>query len=172
VILLGDPRVGKTSILERIAHNEFSPVTISTIQNYSTVIPFNSLDQTFELILWDTAQSNTKSCWNGADAAIIVFDVGNKKSFESAETYLIEFMAIMESTCNDAMNIPILLLGNKIDNPRVVTTKDIESYFANRRIGNVMYDECSASTSANSRKAIQKLAEQLISKSKRGTSIL
>ena len=73
--------------------------------------------------IWDTAgqeqyKSITKNFFRNANGVMVVFDVTSKTSFEKIQDWI---HSIKESTTN---NIKTILLGNKIDLERKVTTEE------------------------------------------------
>eukprot|EP01135_Chromosphaera_perkinsii_P004028 Nk52_evm41s266 gene=Nk52_evmTU41s266 len=113
IILLGQSGVGKTSLIHRYVHQEFS-MTMSTIgaaflvKSWSaSAAAFGSgrstgsggaggakslADKTFMLGIWDTAGQEKYASLSGfycrgAGAAILVYDMTNRSSFEDLKQY-------------------------------------------------------------------------------------
>jgi len=132
VLVLGQAKTGKTSIIKRFINNEFKEeytptnnidfsiinveikepnnVTVSDYANNNTEKKTKSIQMCF----WDVAGSNEENKFNNvyykdADVAIIVFDVSSDKSFSSITTWLRDLRN------NTEKNIPIFVIGNKID---------------------------------------------------------
>ena len=143
--LLGDSKVGKTAICERLLNLEFSEDCIGTIGNVKLETKFqlkNGSD--IKLILWDSAgQERFRSVAMGALKAVkgivLVFDITSKKSFDNIEMWLKQI--------NDQCNNPCLVLfGNKFDLPaelREVTNDEIKNFCEQK---NLAYFETSAKT--------------------------
>lgn len=113
IVLLGDGRVGKTSILNRYINNTFNDKQEMTINCsfYEKVIEFNGVKYTF--CLWDTAGQEkfnalTNIYYRDAKGAILVYDVTMKESFTKVEKWFKELKVFNESTV-------ISVAGNKID---------------------------------------------------------
>jgi small GTP-binding protein len=143
--LLGDSKVGKTAICERLLNLEFSGDSIGTIGNVKleTKFPLKN-GKEIKLILWDSAgQERFRSVAMGALKAVkgmvLVFDVTSKKTFDNIDMWIEEI--------NEKCNNPCLVLfGNKIDldpSLRQVTNEDIKNYCEKR---NLVYFETSAKT--------------------------
>jgi GTPase SAR1 family protein len=101
-------------------------------------------------------QDGPNNSWLSVDAAIIVFDVGNLKSYQNIVEWKKKLMA-----SGVVKEVPILLLANKIDNisTRIVTTEDIENDYKENGFFN--YVECSARTAVNLVKSVELLMKEL-----------
>ena len=97
VVLLGESGVGKTCIIARFINNTFEENLISTTgASYAgktmTFDEFGGKSIKFEI--WDTAgqekyRSLTKIFYKDAGAAILVYDITRKESYEEIEKYWI-----------------------------------------------------------------------------------
>ena len=97
VVLLGESGVGKTCIIARFINNTFEENLISTTgASYAgktmTFDEFGGKSIKFEI--WDTAgqekyRSLTKIFYKDAGAAILVYDITRKESFEEIQKYQI-----------------------------------------------------------------------------------
>ena len=158
--LLGDSRVGKTAICQRLLNLEFSEDCIGTIGNVKLETKFHLKDgNDIKLILWDSAgQERFRSVAMGALKAVkgmvLVFDVTSKKTFDNIDMWIEEI--------NEKCNNPCLVLfGNKIDldpSLRQVTNEDIKNYCEKR---NLVYFE----TSAKTKKGIMEGFEYIVNES-------
>ncbi|CAB4040820.1 Ras-related Rab-19 [Paramuricea clavata] len=115
IIVLGSKGVGKSSLLKRFQFDEFEDVPSHTIgvgfSTHNITIGCDSV----QLTLWDTAgeerfKSLTSQYYRNADAAIVVFDLTSKKSFEEVRDHWIHaFRRVVGSTAY------VALVGNKSD---------------------------------------------------------
>lgn len=114
VVLLGNPSVGKTSIVNRYLSQKFTneyQVTIgSTFQQKLVTLPSGG---TVKLDIWDTGgQERFRALlplyYRDASAALIVFDVTDIESFEQCKFWVSEVQ-------REQPSCKILLVGNKID---------------------------------------------------------
>ena len=82
-------------------------------------------DKLIRVKIWDTAgqeqyKALTKNFYRNSDGVIIVYDVTNKTTFEKVQEWV---QSIGEYTDSEK-NIQKVLVGNKIDLPRQVTTEE------------------------------------------------
>ena len=82
-------------------------------------------DKIVRVKIWDTAgqekfKSLTRNFYKNSHGVIICYDVTNRQSFENIETWVDSIKD------NSASNIKMVLVGNKIDLEREVTTEEGE----------------------------------------------
>ena len=114
--MLGESGVGKTCILERYLFNSFDENNIPTRTagfHPKSIISHNGKNE-IEFRIWDTAgqevyRSLTSFYYKDANAAIIVYDVTKRKTFDEVQFWISE---VKEKGQNDCL---ILLVGNKCD---------------------------------------------------------
>ncbi len=114
VVLLGEGRVGKTSILLRYTKGEYSDRQISTLQaSYldKRVMIGNSAVQ---LSIWDTAGQERFHAlgpiyYRDAAGALLVYDITDAESFNKVKNWVKELRKIVGN------DIIIVIAGNKID---------------------------------------------------------
>lgn len=131
ISFLGNSSVGKTSIIQRFVENKFdsekitSTISIAYSNKRFKTDPFTEIN----MQIWDTAgQERFRSLTSGylrdSDGIFIVFDLGNKKSFEDLGSWLEE---INNSDINKK-NCVRMLIGNKLD----LEKKEIDDITANK----------------------------------------
>ena len=120
IIFIGDVSVGKTPIINVLMGQKFN-------NEYEASIGVDFFSKTIKLQIWDSAgQEKFKSLIpnyiRGSSLVFIVYDVSNRKSFDSLQTW-IDFV-------NNIENSNIVILGNKIDleNKREVTTEEGQKF--------------------------------------------
>ena len=95
IVLLGENGVGKACIINRFTKDDFEDV-ISPTKGASFNSKIMQLDESNEsyikLNIWDTAgqekfRSLSKLFYKDANAAILVYDITNKKSFNEIKDY-------------------------------------------------------------------------------------
>ncbi|XP_066601695.1 ras-related protein Rab-34 [Prorops nasuta] len=114
VIVIGDVAVGKTSLVNRFCHKSFDNNYKATIGVDFEVERFDILGVPFHLQIWDTAgQERFKSIaaayYRGANAIVVVFDLGNLISLCHCPQWLVEANLSNRGPCQ------IFLVGTKRD---------------------------------------------------------
>jgi Ras-related protein Rab-11A len=95
VILIGDSGVGKTSMISRATQDTFDPDNTTNTIGFCFQQIFKEIKNKgcLKLYIWDTAgqemyKSMIKMYYRGVSVAIVVYDVGDRASFESIENWL------------------------------------------------------------------------------------
>ena len=133
IVLVGDTRSGKTSLLNRIAHDKFVENTETTIgcamEKFTT--KFDGGNEV-TLNIWDTAgqekyQYLSTIYFRNADAALVVYDCTEKDPTKSLEFWIESYRNIV------GPNGTIVIAANKIDliqmNEFVENSKAISQHF-------------------------------------------
>ena len=96
IVLVGESGVGKTSIISQFVDQIFEEgLQTSTGGSFSSkTLTFNN-GKTIKLEIWDTAgqeryRALTKIFYTNALAAVLVYDITNKRSFEEIKTFWIK----------------------------------------------------------------------------------
>ena len=138
IVIVGDENVGKTSILTKYCHNNFSEEKKrqNTIDIYTKSTTINN--RTYKLRLWDTQFNEScfklnKQIYERADCLIFAYSVNDKDSF----TNLNKWYRILADNL-DLSEKQMMIVGNKIDleDERVVGADEI------KRKGEDMEMEC------------------------------
>ncbi|KAK3284145.1 hypothetical protein CYMTET_8188 [Cymbomonas tetramitiformis] len=129
VVLLGEGRVGKTSLVLRYVQNTFSETQPATIQASYLTKRITVDGKTINLAIWDTAGQERFDAlgpiyYRDADAALLVFDITDVDSFQRVKKWVKELKNMA------GKDIVIVVAGNKIDRERerIVSQEDAESY--------------------------------------------
>jgi small GTP-binding protein len=114
VVLIGDSSVGKTSVVNRFLYDRFNPAEPNTIGALYGSYSQERQGQTIDVQVWDTAgteqyQSLTPVYFRSAAAALAIFDITNRVSFENLDRWLRTFRGVANEK---AMAI---VVGNKLD---------------------------------------------------------
>jgi len=116
IVLIGEPFVGKTCIINRYVDNNYKENPGSTIGSNYTSKKITIPDLNIEVILdiWDTAgqevyRSFVKLFYKESKIAILVYDISDRKSFDELKKYW--FNEIKEFS----KDIIIGIAGNKSD---------------------------------------------------------
>jgi len=124
-VILGEGRVGKTSILCKYFTNKFNEGELSTVNPsyYEKELNFNG--KNYKLTFWDTAgqeQFNAINTmyYNGAVGALLVYDVTIPETFEKVKSWI---HTLQEAVGKD---IIFVIAGNKFDksNKEIITKND------------------------------------------------
>ncbi|MFX1387603.1 MAG: Rab family GTPase [Promethearchaeota archaeon] len=160
LVLLGEANVGKTSLVYRFIENKFR-------ENYKSTLGVNLLKKDMHIAeygevsaqIWDLGgQESFKSLrqlyLEGANGALLVYDMTSKKSFEKLDEWVQSFIEAR----NDA---PIILIGNKSDLKKQIKISESESInYANAN--NMEIIITSAKTGQNVEQAFVQLAKRTL----------
>ena len=124
IILIGNSKVGKTSIIQKCLFNTFSDIyhKSKSINLFWTTYEINS--EIYCLQLWDVSgdeknvNSVTGKFYKNCNCAFLIYSINNFESFTSIEKWLTD----LRRYAND--NILTVLIGNKID----IKTERLISY--------------------------------------------
>lgn len=170
-IIIGEHEVGKTSIVRRFVENKFA-------KDYRATIGINIITHSFHLFkneitfsLWDIGAQQyfkrfRKTYYLGAQAAFIVFDLTNKKSFNNVRIWHTELEEFLGKK-----DLPIIIVGNKTDliDQRQVKYQDgvrLTNELSESDISQLSYIETSALTGENIEDAFSLISYHYIMKSK------
>eukprot|EP00826_Nyctotherus_ovalis_P045387 TRINITY_DN5026_c0_g1_i24.p1 TRINITY_DN5026_c0_g1~~TRINITY_DN5026_c0_g1_i24.p1 ORF type:complete len:215 (-),score=67.27 TRINITY_DN5026_c0_g1_i24:172-816(-) len=159
IVFLGDTFVGKTCIIGRFMYDSFN-------ENYDITIGIDFLsksmcvdDKVVKLQLWDTAgQERFKSLipnyLREASAAVVVYDITNRKTFDSVRQWVTETRNLQGD------DIKIMLVGNKTDlvDKRQVKTDEGEKLAEELKLDFV---ETSSKTGSNINELFVSIASSL-----------
>ncbi|MFW9942027.1 MAG: Rab family GTPase [Candidatus Thorarchaeota archaeon] len=119
IIVIGDPAVGKTSLLTNFCGDKFQYEYIPTVgvnitKEKITVKNDMGRDTNVSLMIWDVAGQPQfymlhRPYFNGADGMMLVYDVTRSSSFSNVNNWYSTAVKYGLS------GIPRILIGNKID---------------------------------------------------------
>ncbi|NHI94324.1 MAG: GTP-binding protein [Candidatus Lokiarchaeota archaeon] len=156
MILFGDEKVGKTSLVNRFINNKFE-------EDYLTTLGYNVYEKRFQfgeyivsLMIYDIGGQERfaelrKRYAEGANSALLVYDVTNQSSYDNIEKWAQELYRYVGP-------LPFVIIGNKID---LVNERKIDFYMGEKifiDLGAVSFLETSAKTGDNVERAFQILA--------------
>ncbi|MEJ2250573.1 MAG: GTP-binding protein [Candidatus Lokiarchaeota archaeon] len=164
--LLGEANVGKTSLVHRFIENEFR-------QSYKATLGVNLMkkDLNFEkygnisVQLWDLGgQESFKSLrtlyLEGANGALIVYDVTDRSTFDKLRGWL-------ESWKNSRGEQPLVLIGNKSDlEDRISVSEQEGKEFAEKN--HMKFLITSAKTGEHVEDAFKELVEKIMNEISQG----
>ena len=125
-ILLGDTSVGKTCLFKKITTGTFVDKNVSTVGIDRRTIQIkcdiddgkgNLKSKNIKVNLTDTAgqerfKAITKSYYKGSDAALLLYDITDKKTFEHIKEWIESLRSSLSKSDNKYC---IFLIGTKID---------------------------------------------------------
>ena len=164
LLIIGNSIVGKTSILTKYTSKAYTESYVATV-GLDFFTKDESIDgKTIRIKIWDTAgqeryKAITKCFFQRAQGIIIVFDVTNKRSFDDLKMW-IDSIKSQSKLTEDLENMPIIIIGNKIDIPKRVIDKETALNFAKEQ--NLEYYETSAKTGEGIDSAIKDLVKKVM----------
>ena len=164
ILIIGNSVVGKTSILTKYTTKTYNENYIATVGLDFFTKDEKIDDKTIRVKIWDTAgqeryKAITKCFFQRAQGIIIVFDVTNKKSFDDIKIW-IDSIRSQSKLTEDLENMPIIIIGNKIDIPKRVIDKETALNFSKEQ--NFDYYETSAKTGQGVDNAIKDLVKKVM----------
>ena len=165
VCLLGEPRVGKTSLIRKFVLNEFDERYLTTVgtniskKSVQLSIPQAGVLVDLDLVIWDIMGQReyrdllTDRYFEGAQGLLAVADVTQKESLDAMYDWI-------DRADRIASQIPVVLAVNKAD--LVASTEEAER--AARALANAFNGDflmTSAKTGANVEKAFTRLATMI-----------
>lgn len=126
IVLLGEGRVGKTSLVLRYVQNTFSSKQESTIQASYLDKRLNIGKQSVNLMIWDTAGQERFHAlgpiyYRDANGALLVYDITDRDSFNKVRNWVKELRTIVGD------QIVVVIAGNKCDMEKERQVNDQEA---------------------------------------------
>eukprot|EP00756_Hemistasia_phaeocysticola_P050357 Hpha_TRINITY_DN25116_c0_g1::TRINITY_DN25116_c0_g1_i1::g.139323::m.139323/K07890/RAB21; Ras-related protein Rab-21 len=115
IVLLGEGRVGKTSLVRRYTADEFNEKQPSTVQaNMYSSKKLQVEDHTATIAIWDTAGQERFHAlgpiyYRDANGAVLVYDITDKDTFGKVKTWVKELRKVVGD------DIRLAVAGNKAD---------------------------------------------------------
>mmetsp|Transcript_2653 Transcript_2653/g.8310 ORF Transcript_2653/g.8310 Transcript_2653/m.8310 type:complete len:198 (-) Transcript_2653:507-1100(-) len=159
LVLLGDTAVGKSCLVVRFVRDEFFEFQEPTIGAAFLTQSVTLENATVKFEIWDTAgqeryRSLAPMYYRGAAAAIVVYDITNKESFNGAKSWVKELQRRGDP------NVVIALAGNKADlhSKRRVACEEAQKYAEENCI---LHMETSAKNATNVKNLFREIAGKL-----------
>ncbi|MFX0018334.1 MAG: Rab family GTPase [Promethearchaeota archaeon] len=161
IAIVGDPGVGKTSLILRYTNNAFRRSYIPTLGVAVSDSIFKIKSSTIQLVLWDIAgqvkfETMRQQFYLGSDAILLVFDLTNPKSFENIPNWYND----LKRQLANREGIIGFIVGNKKDlKDQIQVNSERAIELANNY--NLSYFETSALTGEDVDDAFNGLATKL-----------
>ncbi|KAJ5073837.1 ras-related protein rab-5c [Anaeramoeba ignava] len=160
IVVLGKSGVGKTCLSLRFCQEKFYQTQDATVGASLLTKTLKIEGNEIKMQLWDTAgqeryESMTPMYFRSSAAAVVVYDITSKQSFEKAKFWINQFQNFFSE------DKTIFLVGNKLDlsDKRKVETS-VANEFAQRN--GFVFFEASAKTGDNVVPIFEKLANVLV----------
>jgi len=156
VIVLGDPNVGKTSLILQFVDGVFNEENVENIDRKNKIVELGG--KKVKLQITDTAgqerfRTLTSSYFRNADAIIIVYDVNEPDSFK-------EVVGWSEEAIKYSSDSLQFLVGNKSDLDKKVTSEQANTIMEEHKMKSFI--ETSAKTGENVQKLFETVAQKLL----------
>lgn len=117
VTVIGDGRVGKTSLIKRFTQGSFKKDYVKTIGAQFSVYDEQMKGDKIRLLFWDIAGQDTfhflrPNFFKNSRAAIIVYSLEDDKFGKASFEHISTWHEDISKFCGD---IPIVVFGNKVD---------------------------------------------------------
>lgn len=165
VLIIGPSGAGKSALLLRYCDDQFDPEsTTATIGIDFKMKKLAVRGKAYRLNIFDTAgqerfRTLSTSYYRGAHGVIIVYDISNKKSFQSMEKW------IDEARSNASPDAVIYLVGSKLDKVatggRAVSFEEGKAFAESQGAG---FCEVSSKTRENVRRPFVEVVDQIVQK--------
>ena len=162
IMVIGESKIGKTSIISRYCKNEFSGgAYLSTVGIDFQVKDLVLNNKLIRIQIWDTAGQEryriiAKNYFQSSDGFVIVYDISNLETFEKLDYWIEQIKA------NSQENTKMILFGNKIDleEQRQISKLEGEEYA--KKI-NINFFEVSAKEGININEAFEYFIKEVLS---------
>ena len=159
MIIVGDAKVGKTSLAYQYTNKVFSEEYIQTIGTNFLVKDIAFQNYNITLQIWDTAGQERfhrllPNYYKGAQLAFVVYAITDKSSFVNVN----DWFKLVKQHADDPL---IVLIGNKLD----LTTERQVSYDEGKKLASklgVSFLEASAKTASGVEDAFQSIVKQYV----------
>jgi small GTP-binding protein len=163
IIIVGDPAVGKTSLVTKFATKKFEKKYLPTvgvnIVKHKLQMEIDDKELEVNLMIWDIAGQPQfymlhKPYFNGADGMLLVFDVTRSSTFSNIKNWY------KTAVKYGLSRIPRILIGNKVDlKEERKIIRPMATHLAEEL--NATFFETSAKSGQNVDKIFRKISELL-----------
>jgi small GTP-binding protein len=164
VVLVGDPGVGKSSLVRRYVEHSFTESYLKTVgtsvARHRETIPLEAgANVDVHLIIWDVMGQRDSmkllqdAYFTGTHGALAVFEVGRPETLWSLETWI-------GAAKRGSPQMPVIILGNKVDMEDRRLSDEEAGAFASR-LG-LRYLPTSAKSGLNVEEAFRLLCQEAL----------
>ena len=167
IVLLGEPAVGKTSLIRRYVDNFFASDYKSTIGVDFLVkkVEFyhekTKINYEVQLQIWDIAGQGSgrtsfrQLYYQKVNGVLLTYDITRKETFDCLGDWLTDVKKV-------SPNAHVIVIGNKVDlKDQREVSPDIATEWS-RKIGAIGWIETSAKTGMNVQEAFESLAAKIL----------
>ena len=163
IAVVGDPTVGKTSLILRYTNNAFRRAYVSTLGVHVSKKVFKTEDSTIiQLVLWDIGGQDKfrrmrQQFYHGSDAIFLIFDLTNLESFSNITTWYSDIQSKLNISEDELIGY---IIGNKkdLEEDRVINSESAQK-LADQL--NLKYLETSALSGENVDSAFSAITDTL-----------
>lgn len=158
ICLLGNPAVGKTSLIRKYVYDVYSDKYIGTLGTKVSKKLVRIGEDSVTMLIWDLMGEHEfrriqMTAFKGTQGALIVCDLTRKETLAGFDFW-------PENLFEVTGKIPVIFLGNKNDLPdKEITEEDIKPYAG--KYGTEYY-MTSAKTGAHVEEAFESLARKIV----------
>ena len=164
IMVLGESKVGKTSLIRKYTKNQFGGVYLTTVgMDFQDKI-IDIENTKVRLQIWDTAgqerfRNVTKSYFQSSHGFVLVYDITDETTFEKTNFWMDQIKL------NGPKNAKLILVGNKCDlsNERKVSIEEGEK---RAKDNNIKFFESSAKDGTNVNEMFLELGKLIYQDSK------
>ena len=164
IMVIGETKVGKTSVIKRYTNDKFGGVYLTTIgvDFQDKVIQIE--EQKIRLQIWDTAgqerfRNITKNYFNSSNGFLLIYDITDKASLEHLNFW------VAQINLNAPEKTKCILVGNKCDleESRQVSKEEGKNYAEKNKI---KFFETSAKNGTNIKEVFEYIAKEIYNQQK------
>ena len=159
-MIIGESKIGKTSLISRYCNNEFYGAYLSTIGIDFQIKNLVLNNKNIRLQIWDTAgeeryRNIAKNYFQSSDGFVIVYDISNSESFDKLDFW------IEQIKMNAQEASKMILFGNKsdIEDSRQVSKQEGEEY---AKKNNIKFFEVSAKEGTNVNEGFECIMKEIL----------